>query len=235
MIDFANKTVLSFFAHPDDETLAAGATFAKLNRMGSVVHVAIPATGVFARKGNAREQQSELLALRKDCKAALGILGVSEKHIYIGDFPDNELDTVSRLKLAQWLEGIIEKVKPDIIFTHHINCTNIDHRYCHEAVVVATRPSLNSHIAVIAGEVPSSTGYLKPTCWEPNLFIVVSEKDLKKKIRAMQTYKGEARPDPHPRSPEVLTAYAKVRGSDSGAMLAESFMIQKSFHVSSGA
>lgn len=231
MIDFTNKTILSFFAHPDDETLAAGATFVKLHRLGAVVHVAIPATGILSRRGEASVQQEELRVLREDCKTALGILGVSEEHIYLGDFPDNELDTISRLKLTQWLEDIISKVKPDIIFTHHFNCTNIDHRYCHEAAVVATRPSINSHITVIAGEIPSSTGYLKPTQWEPNLFVEISEEDLQKKIKAMQTYKGEARPNPHPRSPEVLSAYAKVRGSESGVMLAESFMIQKTFLV----
>lgn len=231
MIDFTNKTILSFFAHPDDETLAAGATFVKLHRVGAVVHVAIPATGILSRRGEAEAQRKELLALRKDCMAALGILGISERHVYLGDFPDNELDTVSRLKLAQWLEDIIEKVKPDIIFTHHRYCTNIDHQYCHEAAVIATRPGMNQHIAVISGEVPSSTGYLKPAQWEPNFFIEVTKSDLEKKIRAMQAYKGEVRPDPHPRSPEVLAAYAKVRGSESGVMLAESFTIQKSFYV----
>jgi len=45
----------------------------------------------------------------------------------------------------------------------------------------------------------------------------------------MQTYRSEARPDPHPRSPEVLRAVAKVRGSESGFFFAEAFMIQKIF------
>ena len=43
----------------------------------------------------------------------------------------------------------------------------------------------------------------------------------------MQTFKEEARPDPHPRSPEVLRSLAKVRGSEAGFYLAESFMIKK--------
>ena len=45
----------------------------------------------------------------------------------------------------------------------------------------------------------------------------------------MQMFKDEARPDPHPRSPEVLMSLAKVRGSESGFFFAESFMIQKMF------
>ena len=108
-------------------------------------------------------------------------------------------------------------------------CTNIDHQYCHEACIVATRPSINSHITVFCGEVPSSTGYLKPTQWEPNFYVNVSEDDVKAKIKAMQTFKDEARPDPHPRSPEVLMSLAKVRGSESGFFFAESFMTQKMF------
>ena len=44
------KKILTFFAHPDDETLAAGATINKLSNSGSQVYVAIPATGINARK-----------------------------------------------------------------------------------------------------------------------------------------------------------------------------------------
>ena len=40
-------------------------------------------------------------------------------------------------------------------------------------------------------------------------------------------FKDEVRPDPHPTSPEVLKALAKVRGSESGFMYAEAFMINK--------
>ena len=135
----------------------------------------------------------------------------------------------SLLELIHWLEEIIKKVKPDLILTHHRYCTNIDHQYCHEAAVVATRPSLNNHITVLCGEVPSSTGYLKPTAWEPNLYIEVSEDELDTKIKAMETYRGEARAYPHPRSKEVLKALARVRGSESGFYFSESFMIQKMF------
>lgn len=113
--------------------------------------------------------------------------------------------------------------------THHRYCANIDHQYCHKAVVIATKPRVNSHISVLCGEVPSSTGYLRPVAGEPNFYIEVSDQDLERKIQAMQTYVGEARLDPHPRSKEVLKALAKVRGSEAGFLFAESFMIQKTF------
>jgi N-acetylglucosamine malate deacetylase 1 len=139
------------------------------------------------------------------------------------------MDRHSLLELIHWLEPLLEKIKPDLVITHHRYCTNIDHQYCYNAAVVATRPGVGSHVPMWCGEVPSSTGYLKPTAWEPNLFVNVSEDDMSRKIRAMQTYKGEARPDPHPRSPEVLSAVAKVRGSESGYLLSEAFVVQKTY------
>jgi len=232
MIDLKKyKKVLTFFAHPDDETLAAGATIRKIINLGAEVHIAIPATGIHSRRNTQEEKErdADLVELRQDCEKAMDVLGIKPSNIYLGNFPDNEMDKHSLLEVIHWLEKIINNVKPDLVLTHHRFCTNIDHQYCHEAVVVATRPGLNDHVTVLCGEVPSSTGYLKPVQYEPNLYIEVSENDLESKIKAMETYKGEARPDPHPRSREVLSALAKVRGSEAGFYFAESFMISKIF------
>lgn len=232
MIDLKSYTkVLTFFAHPDDETLAAGATIAKLASIGSEIHIAIPATGIHSRRNiqEEKERYTDLLKLRQDCEKAMSVFGIHPKNIYLGEFSDNEMDKHSLLEVIHWIENILSKVKPELILTHHRYCTNIDHQYCYEALVVATRPALNNHVTVLCGEVPSSTGYLKPTQWEPNCYIEVSENNVEAKIRAMETYKGEARADPHPRSREVLKALAKVRGSEAGFYFAEAFMIQKIF------
>ena len=232
MIDLAKiGKVLTFFAHPDDETLAAGCTISKLTRMGAEVYTAIPATGVHSRR-NVQDQASrndDVAQIREDCQRALGILGVPEDRIILGEFPDNEMDKHSLLEVIHWLEDVVAKVKPDLILTHHRYCTNVDHRVWHEAAVVATRPGVDHHVVVWCGEVPSSTGYLRPAQWEPNLYVEVSDEDVDKKIRAMEAYGGEVRPDPHPRSPEVIRALGKVRGSEAGFMWAEGFMVQKVF------
>ncbi len=225
------KKVLTFFAHPDDETLAAGATMAKLTGMGAEVHVAIPATGIHSRR-NTRDQadrDAALGELKKDTGQAMAALGVDASHIYLGNFPDNEMDKHSLLEVIHWLEDVLARVQPDLILTHHRYCTNLDHRYCHEAAVVATRPGLDSHVTVLAAEVPSSTGYLKPTQWEPNLHVEISAAQLAAKTKAMACYRGEIRPDPHPRSQTVIEALAKVRGAESGFCFAEAFMVAKIF------
>lgn len=233
MLDLSRyKSVLVFYAHPDDETLAAGGVMKRLSGLGATLHVAIPATGVHSRRNqqpDAGQREKDLAELRRDCEKALAVLGVEAQNIHLGHFPDNEMDSHSLLETIHWLESLIRQVKPDLILTHHRYCTNIDHQYCHNAAVVATRPWLDSHVTVLCGEVPSSTGYLRPAQWEPNCYLEISESELEAKIKAMQTYRSEARPDPHPRSPEVLRAVAKVRGSESGFFYAEAFMIQKIF------
>ena len=61
--------------------------------------------------------------------------------IFLGEFSDNEMDKHSLLDLIHWIENIIDNIKPDLIITHHRYCTNIDHQYCHNAAIVATRPN----------------------------------------------------------------------------------------------
>ena len=70
------KKILTFFAHPDDETLAAGATINKLSKNGCRVYVAIPATGVHARKNiqKKKARDKKLLDLNIETFKALSIL-----------------------------------------------------------------------------------------------------------------------------------------------------------------
>lgn len=81
------KKILAFFAHPDDEALAAGATISKLTTSGCEVHVAIPNTGIHSRR-NIEDQflrDQKLSNLRSDCEKALAVLGVRLENIYLGE------------------------------------------------------------------------------------------------------------------------------------------------------
>ena len=49
------------------------------------------------------------------------------------------------LEIIQKIESIINKVKPEIIYTHHHGDLNIDHQIINKAVLTATRPT-NKHI-----------------------------------------------------------------------------------------
>ena len=205
------QRVLAFFAHPDDETLAAGATLATWAGQGVEVHVAIPGTGITSRGESGPQAEQKIAALRGNARQALQELGVDPALARFGDFPDNAMDSLPLLQLIQWLEAVMREARPDVILTHHRFCTNIDHQYCHQAAVVAARPAPGRQVALLCGEVPSSTGYLRPAAFEPNFYVNVSEAALERKLAAMRAYESEVQPDPNPRSPEVL------RGRGQGA------------------
>lgn len=228
---FRDKRIMLFTSHPDDEVLGAGGAMAKSAERGCELSVLIPATGIHSRRNvqDDSSREADLAALREDTEKALACVGVKPERIALGDFADNEMDRDTLLTVVHFLERYIEEWKPQVLITHHWRCTNIDHRVCFEAATVALRPSLENRTALLSCEVPSSTGYLRPTMFEPSLYVGLEGRHVDAKIAAMESYRTEARPDPHPRSPEVVRSLAKVRGSESGYFWAEAFQAVRLF------
>jgi len=229
--------VLVIAAHPDDEILGMGGTIRKYVNSGNVVKIVIMATGIFARRSSNFKNTSkysiserdnkiaktQLKQLRKDAEKAAKIVGVI--NIEFLDFPDNEMDTVSNLEVTKSIEKLIEKFKPDIIYTHSQHDINIDHRILYNATITATRPASNTSVkSVFSFEIPSSTEWYFPHSFSPNVFVDIS-KELPKKLKAMEAYKSEVRKYPHPRSKEGLESIAKRWGTVAGFRAAEAFCL----------
>lgn len=223
------KTVLVFAAHPDDEVLGCGATMARHTENGDAVHAVILAQGIFSRgtegEGSA---DKELFDLHRAAHAANDILGVAT--IDLHDFPDNEMDSISRLKVIKYVEEMIAKYEPNIIYTHHAGDLNVDHQRVHDAVMTACRPLPNSRLeTILLFEVASSTEWQPPGSrlpFQPNWFVDVKD-TFEKKMEALRAYSMEMREFPHPRSFEGLEALARWRGASCGAQYAESFMLAR--------
>ena len=148
------------------------------------------------------------------------------KDLFLYDFPDNRFDTVSLLDIVKTVEKLINRLQPQIVYTHHGGDLNIDHVITHRAVMTATRPVESCSVKELyTFGVPSSTewafGQFKPS-FQPNVFMDIGT-TLETKIQAMQIYESEARPFPHPRSPEALHSIAKRWGSAVGVEAAEAF------------
>ncbi len=222
--------VLVIVAHPDDEVLGCGATAARLVMEGQEVHFAILGEGLTARDFNwAAPETDQLAALHRQAHAAAAKVGV--KHVVLNQLPDNRLDTVPLLDVVKIVEELVERLKPDIIYTHHAGDLNVDHGVIHRAVLTATRPMSGQVVREIyAFEVPSSTEWafqrLEPA-FRPNVFVDVT-RTLEAKIAAMECYESEARKFPHPRSPEALRAIAMRWGSVVGCGAAEAFELVRS-------
>jgi LmbE family N-acetylglucosaminyl deacetylase len=226
----AVSTVLVVAAHPDDEILGCGATAARLVQEGHDVYFAILGEGLTSRSG-ARESvgTAQLSLLHQHALAAGGKIGVKE--VLLHKLPDNRLDTVPLLEVVKLVERLIDRLRPEIIYTHHGGDLNVDHGVVHRAVLTATRPVPGQPVREIyAFEIPSSTEWafqrLEPA-FRPNVFVDVA-RTVEAKIAAMACYQTEARLFPHPRSPEALRAIATRWGSVAGCGAAEAFELVRS-------
>lgn len=212
-------------AHPDDEVLGCGGTIARLTRERAGVSVAILGEGATSRASSRRRAApSQVRVLRQQSRLAAKELGVSDVSWF--GLPDNRFDSVDLLEIVKVVEGLIRRVQPTVVYTHHPGDLNIDHRLTFQAVLTATRPLADCTVrALYSFEVPSSTewafGKVTPP-FSPNVFVDISS-TLGQKIRALKRYAGEVRPFPHPRSPKVLEAAATRWGSAIGVESAEAF------------
>jgi len=215
------NTVLVVAAHPDDEVFGCGGTIAKHVNKGDQVHVVFMTNGVSSRDSSFKEVQKR----DQSAKNAANILSVSSTQQF--DFPDNKMDTVALLDVVQLIEGVIDKLQPEIIYTHHVGDLNIDHQITHKAVMTACRPQPGFCVKEIyAFEVLSSTEWQTPG-YKPffvNKYVDITNYiELKK--RAIQAYHGELRCEPHTRSSKNIIRLNIIRGNSVGIECAEAFSI----------
>ena len=218
-------TTLVIAAHPDDEVLGCGGTIARLAKEGHAIYIAILGEGITSRYHHRKQADKQLLkALHARSRKVGKILGAKE--VLNFNLPDNRFDTVAILDVVKIIEGLIERLKPEAVYTQHGGDLNVDHVVTFRATMTATRPLAGGVVkTVYAYEVASSTEWafqqFSPA-FQPNVFVNISA-TLETKIRAMQAYESEAREFPHPRSPEALTAISRRWGSVAGLMAAEAF------------
>jgi LmbE family N-acetylglucosaminyl deacetylase len=203
--------ILAVVAHPDDEVLSCGGTLARLAQEGHQVGVTI--LGV-------RHLQQEAEQAAK----ALGIGYIQAPTV----LPDNRFDAVDLLYLVMGVEAVLTAVAPEVVYTHHRDDLNLDHRLTCQAVLTATRPQPGCSVKdVYMGEVPSSTEWGFTYQFKPNVFVDITAQ-INRKIDAMAIYAGELRPPPHPRSIELLPIRARQWGSVVGLLYAEPFELVRS-------
>ena len=224
-------SVLLVTSHPDDEVLGCGGLATALSSQGIAVHSCILSSGADARSG--RPETSDLL---RDVVTAHKMLGVHE--YTLGKFPNIRMNTVPHIDLVQFIEEVILRTKADIVYTHHPQDLNDDHRQTSAACQVAARSAQRGKGAPFLRrlyymEILSSTDWSFPGSgngFQADTFFEIGEAHLENKIAALQAYQKVMRTFPHPRSVEVIRGLAAYRGGQSGMRYAEAF--QTAFHAS---
>jgi LmbE family N-acetylglucosaminyl deacetylase len=216
------SAILVIAPHPDDETLGCGGTLLRHKADGDAIHWLITTS----MKKNAGFSEDRIGVREKEITAVAEAFGFSS--VTRLGFPTTSLDTVSKSKLIDGMGKVFEEVVPVTVYVPFPGDAHSDHRQTFEAASACCKnfryPSVRK---VIACEISSETDFgLDPTetSFRPNLFVDITTY-LNEKIRIMETYDGEMRASPFPRSGEAIRALATLRGSQAGCAAAEAFMI----------
>jgi N-acetylglucosamine malate deacetylase 1 len=208
------KNILIIAAHPDDAELGMGGTISKLSKDNNIT-LCILCKG--NKPGKEFVKNKRIKALHKNIKT-LGI-----KKLYMNNFNDVSLDTIPHIKLTSYLNDIIDKVKPQIVFTNHENDIHIDHYTLSKAVKVSCRPRNNNTIkALYEFPIPGSTEWSFKNV-NYNTFIDIS-KHSKKKYKCIKRYKTEINDLPDPLNVDFIEYRDNYFGSISGNKKAEPFI-----------
>lgn len=226
-----NRRILIIAAHPDDEVLGCGGTIAKYAKAGSKIYCLFLGKGKSSRfeiKNNKAIKKEQKFLIKETQKAA-EIIGISK--IFFADFPDQKYDTIPLVKIIKAIEKIKNKIKPEIIFTHHFGDLNLDHRITFKAVLDVCNLKKDETVnKIYSFEVPSSTEWSPNLPFLPNFFVDIKE-TIDNKIEALKSYRSELREYPHPRSLKSVEAIAQKRGAEINKEFAEAFELIREINV----
>ena len=205
--------ILVIAPHPDDEVLGMGGTIKKLSKKNKIILC------VVSEGATAQYKDKKMIKVRRDsCKKTAKILGISQT-IFL-DYPDMRLN-LSHLDINKKLEEIIEKYRPEIVYTAPKNDLNLDHQMVFNSTLVACRPKSGVK-QILCYEIQGNT----KVPFVPNVFENI-EKEFSYKIKGFKMYKSEIEEFPNPRSIIAIENLAILRGIESGFKKAEAFELIK--------
>lgn len=215
--------ILAIGAHPDDIEMGLGGCLARHNEEGDVVSCLIfsrgengVSDGKIKDSGLLDEKERIILKGKmreEETKKALKLLGVKEDNIKILELPDNGIKIDEAV--AKDVEEYINKVNPDLVYTHHCEDDHLDH---------VNTSFISFHTArgvktILLYEAPSTRA-----SFSPNYFVDISAY-LQKKIDALRMHETQAGKEYM--DEEVTRAKAKFRGFQAKVHHAEGFVVKR--------
>jgi LmbE family N-acetylglucosaminyl deacetylase len=222
----APRRVLVVAPHADDETIGLGGTIARHAHEGDAVTVAV-VTGHGNDGPHPLWPRSVWDTVRSEAREACRILAVKE--LLFEEVPAALVADEPVWKLNRVTAGIVERVKPQVLYVPFPFDLHKDHREVFHSMSVAWRSSSSTGRGIreiycyeVQSETHWSAPYVEPG-FLPTRFVDVSD-TLELKLRALACYKSQLRPPPDARSLEAVRALAVWRGSQVGMSAAEAFV-----------
>lgn len=168
------QSVIAFGAHPDDLEIGMGGTLAKLARLGYDVNLVIATLPNFV-KTDIKEQR------RIEATMSAKTLGCRSPQFL--DLSPDEI-TIGR-KFVTMIDEIINKHKPEAVFTQWIGDSHQDHQALTRAVIAASRDSNN--LFMYETTIP---GGLTENAFRPQLYVDITE-TLEVKSNALDCFHSQ--------------------------------------------
>ena len=180
------ETIIVFGAHSDDQIIPIGGTIAKYTKEGKEV-----ITVIFTEGGITTLKDKLYMNIRKkEALKADKVIGV-KKTIFLKIPELRMVKEAKNPKLIEKVKSIINKYKPDKIFTHTIYDVHHDHRAVHKIVTKAVDEIKGKKYHVYTFDVWDVAKTLNLLRKDgPKLFVDIS-KTFDKKIKAINLFKSQ--------------------------------------------
>lgn len=218
------RKVLFIAVHPDDETLGCGGSILKHKAMGDEIYWM---TVTNATKDHPFHFGEEFVVMRDKLVDAVSEAYGFDETIKL-DLPTQMLHTIDMKDFVVAVDEVIKRIRPNIVYMPFRDDVHSDHRYAFEAIYSCTKSFRKPYIEQIYMiEALSETEFspsIPSTSFVPNVYVDITEY-MDRKMEIMSMYAQEVMAEPYPRSLSSIKALARVRGSRSGVMYAEAFML----------
>ncbi|RDE17848.1 MAG: hypothetical protein C4K49_00915 [Candidatus Thorarchaeota archaeon] len=199
--------VLILSPHTDDMELGAGGTVRLLVQSGARVKSVVLSD---CRKSVDTTKYPEDI-LRKECLAAAKHLGIDD--LTILSFPVRELPE-HRQEILETLYGIRKDREFDLVITSWWGDTHQDHRTLAEET---QRAFMRTSSTVLSYAIPGSC-----SDFVPNVFVPLTEDDVKKKIEMLRLYESQVAKRDYFQT-DAIRAFLTYQGIHVGRPYAEAF------------
>lgn len=214
--------ILVVAPHPDDETLGCGGTLLKHQQEGDEIYWLI-ITNMHAAHG----WDAAKVAQRQVEIDAVSAMYGFKKTIKL-DFPTTQLDAIPYGELVAKLAGVIQDIKPAVVYLPNHSDIHTDHKVGFNAVMSCCKDFRASFICrVLMYECLSETEFapgIKDFAFVPNVFVNTTAHHARK-LEILRVFASEVMAAPLPRSIEAVSALARYRGSRIGYDYAEAFCL----------
>ena len=199
--------VLVLAPHTDDGELGCGATISKMINAGSKVYYAAFSTAAESVPAEFPPNQLEL-----EVREATQLLGIPSEQLLVYKFEVRKLNFV-RQEILEQLVKVREELNPDLVFLPSSKDIHQDHQTIYNEGLRAFK-----FCSILGYElIWNNLGF------ETDCFIEVTERDLQKKLQALQAYRTQE--GKSYMEPDFIRALARVRGTQIGVQYAEAFEV----------